>query len=393
MSTSIIIVVCLLLLIAYTFDISSRITKIPAVILLLLLGWTTRHTLYYFDIHTPDLGSLLPLFGTIGLILIVLEGALEIELDRSKLVIIKKSLLNALFPMLILAIVLAFALQYAGGVSYKVALTNAIPFCVISSAIAIPSVKNFSTFNKEFVIYESSFSDIFGVLLFNFIALNDSITMQSFGNFTIGLFIIVVLSFIAVLGLSFLLSRINHQITYTPIILMIILIYAISKVYHLPGLVFILVFGLFLGNLEKIRGMAWIQKFRPNKLDREVSKFKEITIEATFFIRALFFVLFGFLMEADEILNINTIPWAIAIVLITMLIRWIALRISKIEITPILFVAPKGLITILLFLSILPEHSMSIVSRSLISQTIILSILVMMIGIVKSGKSALTNAD
>src|SRR5687767_6362567 len=112
MTTGIIISICLLLLTAYVFDISSPLTKIPSVILLLLLGWGVNQAASLFKIQVPDLNSLLPIFGTIGLILIVLEGALELELNKSKLPIIKKSFLLALIPMFMLALLLA------GGISY-----------------------------------------------------------------------------------------------------------------------------------------------------------------------------------------------------------------------------------------------------------------------------------
>ena len=381
MTINIIITICLLLLLAYVFDISSPLTKIPSVILLILLGWLVRQTTDFFQLHIPDLNPLLPIFGTIGLILIVLEGSLELELNKSKLSVIKKSSLNALIPMIVLAFLFAFAFQYLGHVPFKVALVNAIPFCVISSAIAIPSVRNLSSYHKEFAIYESSLSDIFGVLFFNFIALNEIFNAQSFGNFALQLLLIIFISFIAVIALSFLLSRLKHHIIFTPIILIVILIYAISKVYHLPGLVFILVFGLFLGNLDELKRFKWIEKLRPEKLDREVKKFKEITIETTFLIRALFFMLFGFLMEAKEILNTETIPLATAIVISIIIIRWLALKISKLSASPLLFVAPRGLITILLFLAIVPEQSAPMVNKSLIIQTIIISVFVMMFGL------------
>lgn len=387
MTTAILITICVLLLLAYVFDISSALTKIPSVILLLLLGWGVKQTVDLLNIHIPDLAPLLPIFGTVGLILIVLEGSLELELNQSKLAVIRKSSINALLPMFALAFLLAFAFQYFFQVSYKMALVNAIPFCVISSAIAIPSVRNLSAFNKEFIIYESSLSDIFGVLFFNFIALNQLISAQSFGNFGLQLLLIIVISFFSVLGLSFLLSRIKHHITFTPIILIVILIYAVSKVYHLPGLIFILVFGLFLGNLDELKRFTWIEKLRPEKLDLEVKKFKEITTEATFLIRALFFLLFGFLMEAKEILNPETLPWAAGIVLSVILVRWIALVFSKLPSSPLLFVAPRGLITILLFLAILPEQSISIVNKSLVIQAIILSVLVMMLGLMTARKN------
>ena len=375
-----------MLLLAYVFDISSQLTKIPAVILLLLLGWLTKQGTAFFQIAVPDLNPLLPILGTLGLILIVLDGALELEINKSKIPLVVKSSLTALVPMFVFAFVLTLAFQYFGKTSYKAALINTIPFCVISSAIAIPSVRNLSAFSKEFIIYESSLSDIFGVLFFNFVALNDAINGHTFEHFGIELLIIVLVSFVSVMGLSFLLSRITHHITYTPIILLVILIYAVSKIYHLPGLIFILVFGLFLGNLEELKNFAWIEKFRPEKLQREVLKFKEITIEATFLVRALFFLLFGFLMQAKEILNTETVPWAAAITLGIILIRWITLKIARLPMRPLLFVAPRGLITILLFLAITPEQTILLVNKSLVIQVVILSVLIMMVGLMSSPK-------
>jgi hypothetical protein len=52
------------------------------------------------DIEIPDLTSTLPILGTIGLILIVLEGSLELELNKSKF--INKTSLGAL-PLIVLA--------------------------------------------------------------------------------------------------------------------------------------------------------------------------------------------------------------------------------------------------------------------------------------------------
>ena len=381
MTIGIIITFCVLLLIAYVFDLTSSKTNVPSVILLLLLGWIVRQLTVWLNFHLPDFSPILPVLGTLGLIMIVLEGSLELELNKSKFGLIRKSFFGALIPMIALAFLLAFAFRYFGHFGLKNSLTNAIPFCVISSAIAIPSVRNLSSHNKEFVIYESSFSDIIGVLIFNFLTLNETIDALSFGHFGLQLLLITIVSFIATIGLSFLLSKIEHHIKFVPIILLIVLIYAVSKIYHLPGLIFILLFGLSIGNLDKFKKFKWFEKFKPDNLNKEVNKFKELTIEGAFLIRALFFLLFGFLIETTEVLNTDTILWAIGIVFFIFAFRAIQLKLSKLPIQPLLFVAPRGLITILLFLSIEPTDTISLVNKSLIIQVIILTALLMMIGL------------
>ena len=384
MTTTIIILVCTLLLIAYLFDISSSLTKIPSVIMLLLLGWVVKQAVELFQLDIPDLNPLLPALGTIGLILIVLEGSLELELTHEKVPMITKSFFVALIPMVASAFAIAGIFYYFDHQDLKLNLVNAIPFCVLSSAIAIPSVRYLPKIDKEFVIYESSLSDIIGVLFFNFLALNEYINGVSFGNFILELLIMILVSFVSVLGLSFLLSRIKNHVTFTPIMLLVILIYAVSKIYHLPGLIFILVLGLFLGNLDELKRFKWIEYFKPEKLNKEILKFKDVNYEATFLVRALFFMLFGFLMEASEILNPDSLPWAVGIVTIIMIIRWITLKLFKIQTDPLLYIAPRGLITVLLFLSILPEQRLAMVNKSLIIQTLLISVLIMMVGLMFS---------
>lgn len=389
MTIAIIIILCSLLLIAYFFDLTSSRTKIPSVILLLILGWGTRQLSGFADYQVPDLSPLLPLFGTIGLVLIVLEGSLELELNKSKIPLLKKSFLLAFVSLFALAFLIAFIFMEYGQYSLKQSLANVIPLCVISSSVAISSVKNVSGNDKEFIIYESSMSDILGVVFFNFIVLNESITLPSFGNFLLEILIICIVSFIASIGLSILLSKIEHPIKFVPIMILVILIYAISEVYHLPALIFILFFGLFLANLDELKQLKWIKKLRPHELNKEVIKFREILTEGTFLVRAFFFTLFGYSFETREIINTQTLGLAVGITSGIFGIRWVILKVSKLPITPLLFIAPRGLITILLFFAVPSAEVIFLVNKSLVIQVIILTAVVMMIGLMATGTKSL----
>ncbi len=380
MTTGILITICSLLLAAYVFDISASRTRIPAVILLLALGWGLRQGTDWFEIQLPNLAPVLPLLGTIGLIMIVFEGSLELDLERKKLPSIGKAALMALVPLALVAFGLAWVVNMLLGATYLMALTNAIPFAIISSAIAIPTAQAFQKEKREFVIYESSISDILGVLLFNFVTLNSTFEAGTFGKFGLQLLAILALSFIATIGLAFLLSRIKHHVKFAPIIVIIVLIYGIAKVYHLPGLILIMFFGLFLGNLDRLSKFSWIQRLRPDVLELEVSKLKELVTEGAFLIRSMFFLLFGFQIDTAELLNPDTMIWALGICVGIYLIRALSLKIMGIERRPLLFIAPRGLITVLLFLSIPVENSILIFSQSLVIQVVLLSSLTMMIG-------------
>ena len=383
-----VIILCFLLLVAYVFDLTSAKTRIPTVIFLLLMGWVVRNVVMMFQMNVADFSQILPVVGTIGLILIVLEGSLELKLERSKLPLIKSSVLGAIIPMFVLSFLLAFFFSYYTGAGLRTCLVNAIPFCVISSAIAIPSVHNSSEITREFVIYESSFSDIIGILFFNFLLYNDVIDGFAFAEFGGELMIMLLVSLIATFTLAFLISKIEHRVKFVPVILLVILIYAIAKQYHLPALIFILMFGLTVSNIELFSNYKLVQKVKPKYLRLEITKLNKLIAEGAFLIRSLFFLVFGFLIETQQLLNSETFTWALIILLFIVAIRFIQLKISRLPIVPLLFILPRGLITILLFLSIAPESQISMVNKSLVIQVVILSALIMMTGLIFDPKGA-----
>ncbi|HLP28469.1 MAG TPA: hypothetical protein VK147_07505 [Candidatus Didemnitutus sp.] len=380
MTTPLIIATCVLLLFAYVFDLTSHRSKIPSVVLLIGLGFVVKLLTELFGVRLPDFSMALPLFGTIGLILIVLEGALDLEVSREKLPFIGRAALVSVVPLLAFSFAFAFVLQWATGAGMQQCLANAIPLSVISSAVAIPTAATFKKADRDFVVYESSISDIIGVIFFNFVTLNDNIDYVSVFDFVGEFTLMIVISLVATVLLGVLLAKITHHVKYIPVTLAIILIYAVSKELHLPALVFILFFGLFLGNLERMPIVSGLSQIGKDQRDREVNSFHDMVRETTFLIRALFFLLFGFVIESSELLDGQTILWSLGIVGGIFLLRSIVLLVVRQPLRPLLFVAPRGLITILLFLGLPLTQRLDIVGRSMIIQVIILCALMMMIG-------------
>jgi len=384
MTTTIIILLCSLLLFAYFFDVTSARSRIPAVILLLLMGWAMRQGSHLINLGIIDMSPVLPILGTIGLILIVLEGSLEITYEPSRKALIGKAFFGSSLSVIILSLIFGYILHRLGPFSLKESIANAVPLCIISSAIAIPTARHLNVSLKEFVIYESSMSDILGVLVFNFVVFNEVIDGMAFVDFGVQLILMAIVSVAATLLLAFLLQRIHHPVKFIPIILLIMLIYEFSKVYNLPSLMFILLFGLALGNIDEINQLPRIQKLGWNELEAQVKRFKEITTEMAFLIRSLFFILFGYTLEITDILDLNTILWSTGLVVLFLIVRAIQLRLLGMPQLPLLFIAPRGLITILLFLSIPADNRIPFINKSLLTQVILLTSIVMMVGLIMS---------
>jgi uncharacterized membrane protein YjdF len=383
MSNALIIAVCTLLVIAYLFDRSASRTRIPSVILLLSLGWGLQQLIGLLPFELPDLQPVLPVMGTIGLILIVLEGSLELHLNKEKIPLVRRAVLIALLPLVTGALLAAAWMYHSQGTSFKNSLAAAIPLFVISSAIAIPSARNLNPEEKEFVTYESSISDIIGVILFNFIVYNEVIDAGAIGSFIGNMLVILIISAVSTIFLAWFMARNEHHVRFIPIIICIILIYAAAKVWHLPSLLFILIFGLFLANLQPLRNRSWFNKFPVDALIPEVHKFHELGIEMAFLVRSLFFILFGFLMSTDEILNQEALPVSLSITGLIIALRILFLLFFGKKLNPLVFLAPRGLITILLFLSIPESQQIPFINKSVVIQVILFSALFMMFGLIR----------
>src|SRR6185312_9814177 len=105
---------------------------------------------------------------------------------------------------------------------------------------------------------------------------------------------------------------------------------------------------------------------------------------------SLFFLLFGYMIETKDIIKVETLTWTFGIVAIIFIFRIIQLLISRLPLIPLLFIAPRGLVTILLFLSIAPTKQIPLINKSLIIQVIVITSLIMMIGLILTKKDAET---
>ena len=378
---------CVVVLLSYFFDITFKYSKIPGVILLIALGIVLQIIVNYTGFEIPNLRPVLPVLGTLGLILIVMEASLEIKFAKNKL----KGLLQIITASVVLTIlsvsILTVAFIKIWNLPLAATLLNIIPLAVISSAVAISSSGLLNRGHREFITLESAFSDIFGILLFDFIILN-------YESFTVGLIdltskilVMIPIAIILAISLAWLLYRINYHVNYIIILTVVVMAYALAKLIYLPGLFFVVIFGLLLSNIHLFQN-ALIQKhidFKTfvdfNKFRKDIDAFKKILAEFTFIVRSFFFIMFGFYVNLSGLIDMYSITLAAAITGFLFIMRLIFLYffIGKNSLRLVWF-APRGLITILLFMSVPEMFRIEIINEEIVTLVILMSILVMMMG-------------
>jgi NhaP-type Na+/H+ or K+/H+ antiporter len=376
------IILSSLIVLSYVFDILARKSKVPSVILLLCTGIVLQVVATSFDVRLPGLRNILELFGIIGLILIVLEGSLDLKLSKNKLPLIRKTLLTATLTLLITAALIAWFVNFWLHVPYQVAIVNAIPLAVISSAIAIPSVSNLTPQKREFIVYEATFSDIIGIVAFNFAVQNEHVNVGSFVTLVVDLTSILLISVVCCLILLFFVDKIKSHIKFFLIIALLILLYSVGKKLHLSSLLMVLCFGLMLNNAALFIKERLGKYINLKTLQSEIVQLKQINGESAFVIRTFFFLLFGFSINLQDLFQLDVWVLGFTIFSIILLVRFGYLQyIARVPLIPELFIAPRGLITILLFYSIPAQYDIVGMNESVLFFVVLLSSLLMMLGL------------
>jgi hypothetical protein len=350
-------------------------------------GLAMRYLTSIYYINIPDLSFLLPIMGTLGLILIVLEGSLDLKISRGKKNLIKKSFASAAILFVIFVILFSALLHYQFFFPFNISVLNSIPFAIVSSAVAIPSSSNLGNADREFIVYESSVSDIIGILFFDFVLYNHVSIGTGLFIFSFEVTATIIFSIIISVGLAYMLHKIIHHVKYVIILTSVILIFVLAKLIHWPSLIVVLIFGLIMNNNqffqnENIRKWVDFQEF-----NQTLTSFKQFTGELTFLVRSFFFLIFGFYTSITDLMNLNHLLISAFICFSIFLLRGLFFKfILHKPLIPIFYFAPRGLITILLFLSIPYEMKLPFLSEGLITQTIFITILVMAIGNMVSKK-------
>lgn len=349
---------CVVIIISFFTGILSKKTNIPSVLVLILLGVGLNQLLVYFKVE-PYFYSSLEILGIVGLIMIVLEAALDLELKRENWPIIWKSFTIASLSLVFTSVSFSFILLFfRSDMLFLEAMIYALPLSIMSSAIVIPSVANLTKYKKEFMIYEGTFSDIIGIMAFYMIIENlhvdgmRQLTIAIGGNLFLTIFISATLSYV----LLYVIQNIRGEAKFFLFLSVLILLYSVGKMFHLSSLVIILMFGLLLRNHKTLLFWKLEKWLRDERMETLFDQFKMITVETSFVVRTFFFVVFGMTLPLASLVS-----WKVWLIGLLFLIMTYAIRfalffiIERRDTFPQTLITPRGLISILLFFAI-PEE-------------------------------------
>jgi hypothetical protein len=154
-------------------------------------------------------------------------------------------------------------------------------------------------------------------------------------------------------------------------------------------LVTIFIFGLFLSNVN-----ALLPGFLKRRLDLEetekgLHEFHILTAESTFLVKTFFFLFFGFSIKITDFTSTKPFVYGLIIFGIMWALRYVYFTVTtfKLSPSPLVFISPRGLISILLFLQIAEikflENTPVLIDEKVLLVVILSSMLVMTRGTMK----------
>jgi len=376
----------LLLMVAFAANRLSKLTRVPDIVVLLVIGIVVGPVLHWLRPHTFE--GPIRLLGTFALILILFEGGLELRLRQALRYV----------PAGLLLVALSFGLSLALiAITGKYLLHLAWPDCVLlgaalgctSGTIVIPALEQIETPEpvKVTLTLESALGEVIAVLL-----VGSLLHLQGEGSLIGGLATDFSQHIVVSLAIGFgagavwskLWPRLAGQPNTNILNLGVLMgVYALGDYLHGSGLLAILVFGVTLANVPRTPHMT-----------RQGVRMLAFHAEFSFLVRSFFFVLLGVIAEFVSRQYIVPILGILAAVVVARFVavlgsRWVVRDVERRDTELLFWMLPRGLVTAVLALEIVNDRGQIFSFLPAMAFTVVLvTNLFIVWGAVRSGHAA-----
>jgi cell volume regulation protein A len=389
-----------LLVLAFCANRLFRWTRIPDVVVLMATGAVIGPVLGWA--HPEQFKEVTHAFGTLALILILFEGGLDLNIRETL-----SHFPGGLFFGFVAYGLTTFSVGFVVSASYGISradglLAGAVVGCT-SSTIVLPVLQQWKSGKavKIILLLESTLGDILGVLTVGFLVGSHRAGHSAVGDFLTGFFSQVAIS----LGVSFLIglawSRLlpylsEQQFWQVLTFSMVLLLYAGTESLGGSGLLAVLGFGLTLSNLTTGRRELVPTIFEFSQGGSEAhEQILNFHAELSFLVRTFFFVLIGVVVELSGLRPIWLLLLGVTAAIF--LARWVSIHLCRWSWSgvglpdreKILWMIPRGLITIVLALEVVEVRGQSMAFLSPMAFAVILATnLILVFGSIRTKKMA-----
>jgi potassium/hydrogen antiporter len=355
-----------LLVLAFLANRVFRVTRIPDVVLLMALGVVLGPGLGL--LHADTLSRATNLLGTLAIILVLFEGGLELNL-RDTLRHFPGSFLLACVCYIFTVVLIAFVIVKGLHLSLVNGLLVGAALGCTSSTVVLPVLQQMDAEEpvKVTLMLEASWGDVLAVLMVGLLLGLQSQTGTMAGGLAHRFLVQVGVALLFAVVAGILWSRLLHVLSeqrFWQVLTfsMVLVLYAGMEALGANGLIAVLAFGLTISNFPGVDPSLGLRG-PLTKLAESQQSLLTFHSELAFLVRTFFFVLIGAVAQLGIF---RQHPLLIAGTLGSLfLARWLAIHSSRwawkgISIPgreAILWMLPRGLITVVLAIQIAEARS------------------------------------
>lgn len=298
-------------------------TKIPDLLILMLIGYIAGPVLGYID--PGDFGKIGGILSTLALVVILYEGGLKLDTQDLASSSLPAAGLSILGFISISSVAFFFAYVFAKQ-DWHIALLLGLGMGSTSSAVVIPMVQFLSCSDKTKTILslESAFTDVLAIV--SFLVITDGIVSNqfSFQTLAVGIGPKTLMSVVIGLGLGIFWAVLRKKFSdLTQMVFAseayVLMSYGMVELSGYNGAMAVLALGFSLANLGLLP--EWSKKFvSVNTVKRhELSLLGEIS----FLLKTVFFIYLGILIKFS---SLGTVVFALAITFMIFVTRYLCVR-------------------------------------------------------------------
>jgi cell volume regulation protein A len=348
MSTTILII-GLMLFFAHFLSVQFRITNIPDVLILMLVGIVIGPVLGI--VTAEDFGRIGSLIATIALVVILFEGGTSLNLD-----VLGKAMgttvLLAMVSFVLTAMIIASIGYYTLGLGVLPSILLGVTLGNTSSSVVIPMVNSLRLSDKPgtVLVLESAITDVLSIVgvfaLLQFHTQGGVEPGRLVGSVLASMVFAAVIGVLGGIGWLLVLGKVrDFPNTISSTLAYVFIVYGLTEMLHFSGAIAALALGISLTNFQKFN------LYRIPNVDKNIVPLNEIDLafysEAVFLLKTYFFVYLGISIHFSYVLlgvtaiSMVLMVYAMRLVLTRFIFRDPGYSLRDTAITSMM--APKGL--------------------------------------------------
>jgi cell volume regulation protein A len=343
-SSESLVVIALIIIIGYISTAVFRRTRIPELLILMLIGIFLVRIVNIVPANYLDtLLAIAPVFGSLALVVIMFNGSKGLKFE-SELVRNWKGLAFGILDIVLSVAIVSVLMRYAfGWPTIYGAILGAI-LGSTSTVVVIPFIRkvkiNQDIFNSLFI--ETTVNSLVSIVVFSVLLV--FINGQSFSAFSFTSYLLdyvsvaVVMGFLTGIGWIFIINNLKGAREYAATLAMAILLYGMVGIFNGASIIAVLIFGMIIGNEETIINALNLDHFVKRVKNDSQQSIRDDAVderpvenELEFLIRTFFFVFMGMIV----VLSVQYLVYGIIITLLLVLARYVEVGILLGSNTPV----------------------------------------------------------